>query len=94
MCRLSRVLEKNGSELRSLILAGNKLEALPNAVFELPHLQYLDLSGNALTEIPEGVVNLKSLKVLDVTDNPIKGVPKTVAKHFYGATEIRWDGSK
>jgi hypothetical protein len=24
VCRLSRVLEKNGSELRSLILAGNK----------------------------------------------------------------------
>ena len=94
VCRLSRVLEKNGGELRSLILAENKLHQLPGAVFELPHLQVLDLSGNAMREIPEDVIKLKSLKVLDVTNNPIDGIPKNVARHFYGATEIRWDGSK
>mmetsp|Transcript_29622 Transcript_29622/g.73388 ORF Transcript_29622/g.73388 Transcript_29622/m.73388 type:complete len:143 (-) Transcript_29622:945-1373(-) len=93
ICRLSRVLEKNGSELRSLCLAGNKLTQLPSSVFELPHLQVLDLSGNMLEEIPAEVVKLKSLKVIDVTNNPIKGIPKSVAKSFYGTTEIRWDGA-
>eukprot|EP00740_Mantoniella_antarctica_P026185 CAMPEP_0198683708 /NCGR_PEP_ID=MMETSP1468-20131203/11064_1 /TAXON_ID=1461545 /ORGANISM="Mantoniella sp, Strain CCMP1436" /LENGTH=140 /DNA_ID=CAMNT_0044427927 /DNA_START=113 /DNA_END=535 /DNA_ORIENTATION=+ len=94
ICRLSRVLEANGSELRSLNLSGNKLTQLPGAVFELPHLQILDLSGNMLQEIPEDVLKLQSLKVLDVTNNPLTGVPKRVARAFYGATEIRWDGSK
>ena len=50
VCRLSRVLEKNGQELRSLCLADNKLTQLPDIVFELPHLQVLDLSGNALED--------------------------------------------
>ena len=94
VCRLSRVLEKNGQELRSLCLADNKLSQLPAIVFELPHLQVLDLSGNALEEIPEAVVNLKSLKVLDVTGNPIKRVPKAVAKQLYGLVEIRRDDAK
>lgn len=94
VCRLSRVLEKNGADLRSLCLAGNGLEQLPPSVFELPHLQVLDLSGNALREIPESVVNLESLKVLDVTGNPIQGIPKSVAKRIYGLVEVRWDGSE
>jgi Leucine-rich repeat (LRR) protein len=94
VCRLGRVLEKNGQELRSLCLADNKLTQLPAIVFELPHLQVLDLSGNALEEIPESVVNLKSLKVLDVTGNPISRVPKTVAKQLYGLVEIRRDDLK
>ena len=94
VCRLSRVLEKNGAVLRSLCLAGNGLEQLPPSVFELPHLQVLDLSGNAWREIPESVVNLKSLKVLDVTGNPIQGIPKSVAKRIYGLVEVRWDGSE
>jgi hypothetical protein len=50
-------------------------------------------TGNSLQEIPEDVVKLASLKVLDMTNNPISGVPKSVARHFYGATEIRWDGA-
>jgi Leucine-rich repeat (LRR) protein len=94
VCRLSRVLEKNGKELRLLCLADNKLTQLPAVVFELPHLQVLDLSGNALEEIPEAVVNLKSLKVLDVTGNPVRGVPKAVAKQLYGLVEIRRDDIK
>ena len=94
VCRLSRVLEKNGQELRSLCLADNKLTQLPGVVFELPNLQVLDLSGNALHEIPEAVVNMKSLKVLDVTGNPIKGVPKAGAKQLYGLVEIRRDDLK
>ena len=75
ICRLSRVLEKNGTELLSLCLAGNKLTQLPYSVFELPHLESLDLSENSFNEVPADVVNLKSLKVLDMTNNPIKGAP-------------------
>ena len=41
VCRLSRVLERSGRELRSLVLAGNKLTQLPASVFELQHLQVL-----------------------------------------------------
>ena len=93
VCRVSRVLEKHGGELRSLCLADNELTQLPASVFELPHLQVLDLSGNALREIPEAVVNLSSLKVLDVTGNPIEGIPKSVAQRFYGLVEVRWDGT-
>ena len=93
VCRLSRVLERNGRELRSLVLAGNKLTQLPASVFELQHLQVLDLSENELTEIPADVVKLESLKILDVRNNPISGIPKDVAKRFYGLVEIRWDGS-
>ena len=66
---------------------------LPSSVLDLKHLRVLDLSGNALTSIPEDVVKLSSLKVLDVTGNPIEAVPKGVARSFYGATEIRWDGA-
>jgi Leucine-rich repeat (LRR) protein len=93
VCRLSRVLERNGRELRSLVLAGNKLTQLPASVFELQHLQVLDLSENELTEIPADVMKLESLKILDVRNNPISGIPKDVAKRFYGLVEIRWDGS-
>lgn len=93
VCRLSRVLERNGRELRSLVLAGNKLTQLPASVFELQHLQVLDLSENELTEIPADVMKLESLKILDVRNNPISGIPKDVAKWFYGLVEIRWDGS-
>jgi Leucine-rich repeat (LRR) protein len=50
-CRLARVLESvaaSQSRLQTLSLAGNRLRALPEAVFAFPELQVLDLSRNAL----------------------------------------------
>lgn len=84
----------NALLLKFATFSAYRLTQLPGAVFELPHLQVLDLSGNMLRDIPEDVIKLKSLKILDVRNNPIAGVPKNVARHFYGATEIIWDGSK
>ena len=93
VCRLGRVLEKNGQELRSLCPRGQQADAAACHRIRAASLASFLVSENALEET-QSVVNLKSLKVLDVTGNPISRVPKTVAKQLYGLVEIRRDDLK
>ena len=49
-CRLARVIERRGVGLRLLDVSGNRLRALPSAIWGLKELEKLDASDNALTE--------------------------------------------
>ena len=48
-CRLARALDRRGEALRVLDVSGNRLRALPSAVWAMRALEVLDASDNALT---------------------------------------------
>lgn len=48
-CRLARALDRRGEALRVLDVSGNRLRALPSAVWAMQALEVLDASDNALT---------------------------------------------
>jgi hypothetical protein len=76
-CRLARALDRRGDALRVLDISGNRLRALPSAVWTMRALEVLDASDNALTptDVPfddlmdETKDMAPSLKVLNVRGN-------------------------
>lgn len=71
-------------EATRLILDGNQLEELTDAIGELTMLEVLDLAGNALTALPTQVVHLGRLRYLYLHDNRFTEIPAAVAalKHL------------
>ena len=59
---------------------GNRLMALPQALWQLEELEELYLSGNQLCEIPDSIAQLVNLKILDLDDNPIEAVSDAIAQ--------------
>ena len=66
------------TNLRVLILYGIGLWIVPDYIFGLLHLRYLDLSNNPLKELPDLLVNLFRLQTLKVLQTYIKSLPKNL----------------
>lgn len=62
----------------TLDLSGQRLEQIPNEVFELKKLKKLELRGNRLTKIPTRLEELQNLESLSLWGNPLKTLPKCI----------------
>lgn len=69
ICRLSSVLGRT-TTLKSLLLAGNGLDDLPDSLWGLQELEVLDLQDNQLTNLSSRISELRSLRVLKIRGNP------------------------
>ena len=58
--------------LRWLTLTDNRIEHLPNALGERPHLQKLMLAGNRLQSLPASITNAKSLELVRLSSNRLR----------------------
>src|SRR5215208_1228384 len=65
----SKVLDLSGYDLH------NKLEEVPEEVFDIHQLENLILYYNGIHEVPERIRELTNLKHLNVVKNPITKVP-------------------
>eukprot|EP01063_Lacrimia_lanifica_P040957 TRINITY_DN9447_c0_g1_i1.p2 TRINITY_DN9447_c0_g1~~TRINITY_DN9447_c0_g1_i1.p2 ORF type:complete len:330 (+),score=102.47 TRINITY_DN9447_c0_g1_i1:92-991(+) len=68
------------TSLRVLKLSGNRLTAVPDAVFALPKLQTLVLKDNQLATFGDDAkaARLQDLKSLDVSGNHLTALPETL----------------
>jgi Leucine-rich repeat (LRR) protein len=56
----------------------NKITVLPDAVFQMPNLQYLTGFKNLLGNFPKNVDDCQSLQEIDLSWNRIGGLPKEI----------------
>jgi len=66
--------------LQILVLAGNALTSIPDAVSNLKILQLLDLSFNNIKELPEDLTSLTNLRVLNISCNRFTQLPDFVSR--------------
>lgn len=62
---------KADKNLKNLDLSFQKLQSIPEYLFEMVALENLNLSHNQLQELPRDILKLKSLKNLDISWNHI-----------------------
>ncbi|TMW62297.1 hypothetical protein Poli38472_009790 [Pythium oligandrum] len=62
--------------LTTLVLDGNSIESLPNAL--PPNLTKLSLKGNKLSAIPQTITSLSQLKELDLSENQLSEIPQHI----------------
>lgn len=67
--------KKDTLSVIKLIIKRDKLEIIPNAIWSMTNLQYLDLSKNKIDSIPPQIKNLKNLQVLILSKNKIYDLP-------------------
>ncbi|OAD57152.1 Leucine-rich repeat-containing G-protein coupled receptor 4 [Eufriesea mexicana] len=84
-----RRIEKNAldnvSSLKSLNLANNSLESLPEFMFSnLTNLEYLSLAENKLNSLEYLFVRLEKLRVLNISCNPVMHLRRG---HLFGLTK-------
>lgn len=61
-----------------LILKKQKFTTIPQEIFALTSLQYLDLSRNKIDSIPADIRKLKNLQVLILSSNQISSLPPEI----------------
>ncbi|KAJ3693184.1 hypothetical protein LUZ60_008664 [Juncus effusus] len=66
--------------MRVLSLKSSNIVSLPDAVFELFNLHYLDLSFTKIKVIPKSLGKLKLLQTLDLSVTLIKQLPREITK--------------
>lgn len=72
--------------IRVADLSRNRLQYLPNALFNWSTLRSLDLSHNALEQLSEKVTTLQQLELLDLQHNQLKTLPKNLGQ----LQQLRW----
>ena len=60
---------------RWLILTDNRIETLPEAMGDLPHLQKLMLAGNRLRALPETMAACQNLELIRLAANQLENLP-------------------
>eukprot|EP01102_Stenamoeba_stenopodia_P015118 TRINITY_DN5119_c0_g1_i1.p1 TRINITY_DN5119_c0_g1~~TRINITY_DN5119_c0_g1_i1.p1 ORF type:complete len:975 (+),score=339.93 TRINITY_DN5119_c0_g1_i1:86-3010(+) len=63
------------STLTILDLSNNRLQSVPNSIFELTKLEKLSLNHNSIKSIPDQIAALDSLKILNLAENEIQSLP-------------------
>lgn len=74
------------TNLRRLVLKGNKLSFLPAEIGTLQHLQYLQVANNLIRVLPSEIGNLSKLHCLDASGNRIKSLPPELSN----LTSLLW----
>ena len=64
----------------ALLLGGNQLTAVPEALGKLTNLKELYLSSNQLTALPDAIGKLTHLQRLDLRDNQLTALPDALGK--------------
>lgn len=68
--------KKDSLGVVKLILKKKRLKSIPDAIWSMTNLQYLDLSRNKIDSIPPQIKNLKNLQVLILSKNKISELPE------------------
>jgi small GTP-binding protein len=83
------------THLRSLRLSANRIEELPDSLFEnLKSLEILGLNGNFLSSLPQSISSLSSLKILKLNNNILNELPtvlrdlKSIVGMFIGSNRL------
>lgn len=66
--------------LTYISLSKQKLEKIPDFIFEFSGLKSIFLYGNKITKIPEKIKNLKQTETLNLSDNNINKLPNEIFK--------------
>ncbi|XP_014347654.1 volume-regulated anion channel subunit LRRC8D-like [Latimeria chalumnae] len=61
--------------LEQLFLSNNRLESLPNALFDLHKLRHLDVSYNLISLLPKNIEQLENLQSFSISDNKVDLLP-------------------
>ena len=72
------ITKEQETELRELLLNGNKLSSLPYGSGKLINLELLNFSENQFSSIPSDICELVSLKTLKFASNNIYRVPDKI----------------
>jgi Leucine-rich repeat (LRR) protein len=64
--------------LNRLYVSMNKLRSIPDTVWKLQNLQYLDFSDNRISNVPEEIDRLTNLKDLNLAGNQLKMLPSSI----------------
>ena len=65
-------------KLQILDLSGNRFQALPEFICDLPHLSHLVISDNDLNHLPDRIGELENLQYLDAGTNKLHLLPETI----------------
>jgi hypothetical protein len=66
------------TQLKLLLLYGNKLTHISSEIGQLTNLEYLDLSLNQLTDLPKEIGKLTHLTMLGLARNSLTNVPSEI----------------
>jgi len=77
--RVLALIEQAAAEGRTmLVLSGNDLTEIPEAIAKLANLTHFILSRNKITQIPEAITKLTNLTYLELFDNKITQIPDEI----------------
>ncbi len=68
------------TELQSLRLSRNQLDALPDSLGRLTQLRYVGLNSNLLKAVPDSLGQLTRLQALDLSQNQLETLPESLAQ--------------
>ena len=68
------------TDLETLILEKNQIEALPAELFTLTRLEHLYLKSNNIHSLPRLTANLKRIRKLDLSDNQLSELPSEIGE--------------
>jgi len=71
---------ENPNQVIRLSLRKKNLKELPEAIYQLKNLQYLDLGKNKLKQLPDSIIKLTQLQMLIVNKNDLDALPNTIGK--------------
>lgn len=66
--------------LEGVYLNNLYLSKIPNSIYNLSQIRYLELSGNNLKEISPNIKNLNNLEYLNLSNNPLLKLSKNILK--------------
>ena len=75
-CMSLKDVKNDYEKIIKLSLRRKKIKIIPNEIWNMTNLQFLDLSRNKIDSIPPQIKNLKNLQVLILSKNKINNLPK------------------
>lgn len=66
--------------LNSLFICKNNISAIPDAVYEMTQLAWLDLSGNQIETVDRKISNMTGLRQLYLNSNKLSHLPGSLGK--------------
>ena len=65
-----------------MIVNNNKFTYIPNPIFKLSNLIYLDIHSNPITKISDKLLNLDKLEKLDISNTLIRNIENIPMKNI------------